>query len=97
MLLQILQEECAEVIQAVSKINRFGIDGNYPDGTSNTDQLDTEMCDVGTLIGMVIIEIQKTHGYKLRKIADADAINAKILRVEKSLEDSKTKGALKDE
>ena len=35
--MDILQEECAEVIQAVSKISRFGID-NYKPGKPKTNR-----------------------------------------------------------
>lgn len=35
--MDILQEECAEVIQAVSKIRRFGIDNHKP-GKSKTNR-----------------------------------------------------------
>ncbi len=35
--MDILQEECAEVIQAVSKISRFGLD-NYKPGKPKTNR-----------------------------------------------------------
>ena len=44
-LLLILQEECAEVIQAVSKIFRFGIDTTW-NGVSNRDHLEEELGDL---------------------------------------------------
>ena len=49
--MSILQEECAEVIQAVSKINRFGID-NYKPGKpkTNREHLEEEMGDVLAMI-----------------------------------------------
>lgn len=50
-ILSILQEECAEVIQAVSKINRFGIDGkDMTTGITNRDALVTEVGDVIAMI-----------------------------------------------
>jgi NTP pyrophosphatase (non-canonical NTP hydrolase) len=55
MLLQLVQEECAEVIQAISKINRFGI--NYQHDTTgvfNSDHLKTELTDVLTLIDILV-------------------------------------------
>ena len=50
-LLTCLQEECAEVIQVISKIKRFGLDDCHPDtGVVNKDWLIAEMHDVSTLI-----------------------------------------------
>jgi len=49
--MDILQEECAEVIQAVSKISRFGID-NYKPGKSKTNRehLEEELGDLYAMI-----------------------------------------------
>ena len=51
--MDILQEECAEVIQAVSKCSRFGID-NYKPGKplTNREHLEEEL---GDLLAMVDI------------------------------------------
>jgi len=51
--MDILQEECAEVIQAVSKIRRFGIDNAKP-GTENTNREHLEE-EIGDLLAMVDI------------------------------------------
>lgn len=51
----ILIEECSEVIQAVSKCFRFGIDGQYNDRT-NRARLEEE---IGDLLAMIdILEYQ---------------------------------------
>ena len=47
--MSILQEECAEVIQAVSKINRFGLESEWQ-GVTNKQALITEIGDVLALI-----------------------------------------------
>ena len=53
--LNILQEECAEVIQAASKIKRFGLVGKPILRTStNLQNLEDEMGDVLALFSMVI-------------------------------------------
>lgn len=52
-LLGILQEECAEVIQIISKIRRFGIDSTYHEGTSNHYLLNLEIADVLAVIKML--------------------------------------------
>ena len=53
--LGILQEECAEVIQEVSKIRRFGLDElSYHTGTSHRATLEAEVGDVLCLIDYLI-------------------------------------------
>ena len=44
-ILLILQEECAEVIQAISKVKRFGLNNNI-------DQLNQEIADVLCMINL---------------------------------------------
>ena len=57
-ILQILQEECAEVIQATSKVFRFGLFDTHPDtpNKTNTYHLEEELGDV-----MAMIELLATH------------------------------------
>lgn len=53
--LNILQEECAEVIQAASKIKRFGIDSVHPfeeNPKTNLENLEMELGDVLAMIDM---------------------------------------------
>ena len=52
--LNILQEECAEVIQAASKIKRFGLVGKRLDSDTNLNSLETELGDVQALIELVV-------------------------------------------
>ena len=54
--MDILQEECAEVIQAVSKIRRFGAD-NHKYGTSQTNRQHLEE-EVGDLLCMIDLLIK---------------------------------------
>jgi NTP pyrophosphatase (non-canonical NTP hydrolase) len=51
----VLQEECAEVIQAVSKINRFGMNGEWQ-GVTNKQSLVTEIGDVLAIIKVLMEE-----------------------------------------
>jgi len=55
--LDILQEECAEVIQAVSKVSRFGID-NYKPGKPKTNREHMEE-ELGDLLAMVDIMLEQ--------------------------------------
>lgn len=48
--LVILMEECGEVVQACSKILRWGWDSRYEDGTLNSDRLRAEMDDLQGMI-----------------------------------------------
>lgn len=52
--LLILQEECAEVIQAASKVFRFGVDSKWPneDSASTLEELQME---VGQVLCMIDI------------------------------------------
>lgn len=57
-ILDILQEECAEVIQNISKCRRFGLENQYlKDTGTQRDQLAKEIGDV-----MAMIELLKEHG-----------------------------------
>lgn len=51
----ILQEECAEVVQAVSKINRFGLNSEWQ-GVTNKQALVTEIGDVLAVIQILVEE-----------------------------------------
>lgn len=55
--MDILQEECAEVIQAVSKISRFGID-NFKPGKSKTNREHLEE-ELGDMLAMIDILLEK--------------------------------------
>jgi NTP pyrophosphatase (non-canonical NTP hydrolase) len=72
-ILQILQEECAEVIQATSKIFRFGFESNHPDtpDKSNTDHLEEELGDVLAMIELLdshkVISYSNVIQFKQRK------------------------------
>lgn len=56
--MDILQEECAEVIQAVSKISRFGIDNMKPGKPkTNREHLEEELGDM-----LAMIDILKEMG-----------------------------------
>jgi NTP pyrophosphatase (non-canonical NTP hydrolase) len=57
-ILDILQEECAEVIQNISKCRRFGLENEYLKGSgTQRDQLVKEIGDV-----IAMIDLLKDHG-----------------------------------
>ena len=67
-----LQEEAAEVIQAVSKINRFGENNHHPDrSTTNLQELVGEIEDflaiVGALESLQYFDLTKSQQNILRK------------------------------
>lgn len=51
-ILRITQEECAEVIQAISKIFRFGIDEEF-EGRTNRQRLQAELGDLQCMISLL--------------------------------------------
>ena len=69
--MNILSEECAEVIQAVSKINRFGID-NYKPGKPKTNRQHLEE-ELGDLMAMIDIlqEMDVVSYANIEKAAEA--------------------------
>ena len=52
-ILDILQEECGEVVQIVSKCRRFGIDDSYQDGETNRARLTKEVGDLMCMIQLM--------------------------------------------
>jgi NTP pyrophosphatase (non-canonical NTP hydrolase) len=49
----IAQEECAEVTQAISKVFRFGINGEH-NGATNKQRLEEEVGDLLCMVEMMI-------------------------------------------
>lgn len=72
-ILVITQEECAEVIQEISKIFRFGIDNSHKDGMTHRTKLEMEVGDLLAMIDLLlehkIIDKDYIDSYKLQKIA----------------------------
>lgn len=57
-LLDLLQEECAEVIQNVSKVRRFGLDNQYLNGEgTQQDALVKEIADM-----LLLVDLLEAHG-----------------------------------
>jgi NTP pyrophosphatase (non-canonical NTP hydrolase) len=56
--LVITQEECAEVIQAISKVLRFGFDSSYPFQDSATTKECLEI-EIGQLLCMIDILVEQ--------------------------------------
>ena len=52
--LVILQEECAEVTQAVCKAFRFGLDSRHEDGPTKKEELESEIGDLLCIIDILI-------------------------------------------
>ena len=53
-ILVITQEECAEVIQEISKIFRFGIDNKHKTGVVHREKLTEEVGDLLCMIDLLI-------------------------------------------
>jgi NTP pyrophosphatase (non-canonical NTP hydrolase) len=71
--MDITQEECAEVIQAISKVCRFGMNNHKPGKTqTNLEHLEEELGDVlamiDILLDMKVIDIRALEQAKIAKI-----------------------------
>jgi len=70
--LVILQEECAEVIQAVSKCYRFGLDNQHKSGASQRSNLEIEIGDMLALVDILIeqgvLNLNSINTAKINKI-----------------------------
>ena len=54
-IMSIFQEECAENVQAVSKIFRFDFDGRHPDKSyNNREHLEEEVGDLLAMIDLML-------------------------------------------
>ena len=51
--LTITQEEAAEVIQAISKCRRFGLDNSHKDGGTQKDNLTREVGDIYCMLELL--------------------------------------------
>ena len=51
-IMQITQEECAEVVQAISKVFRFGMESEH-NGVTNREHLQVEVGDVLCMIDLM--------------------------------------------
>lgn len=69
--MDILQEECAEVIQAVSKIRRFGIDNAKPGKPkTNREHLEEELGDLYAMID-ILQELDIVSWTNIERAAEA--------------------------
>jgi NTP pyrophosphatase (non-canonical NTP hydrolase) len=70
--LVILQEECAEVIQAVSKCYRFGLDNQHKSGATQRANLELEVGDMLALVDILVdqgvIDLNNLQTAKLNKV-----------------------------
>jgi NTP pyrophosphatase (non-canonical NTP hydrolase) len=74
--MDILQEECAEVIVAVSKISRFGIDNHkHGETQTNLEHLEEELGDMLAMIDILLeLGIVNTHSLEQAKIAKIEKL-----------------------
>ena len=84
--LLILQEECAEVVQATSKCFRFGLNGMYLQ-ESNRERLEQEIGDVLAMIdiltnqGEISLErLLEAKQRKFKKLSQWSTLNLKSLK-----------------
>ncbi len=73
-ILVITQEECAEVIQEISKCFRFGIDNNHKSGLPHREVLEQEIGDLLCMLDLCI---------KNGIVSEVGILEAKVKKVEK--------------
>jgi NTP pyrophosphatase (non-canonical NTP hydrolase) len=78
-ILQLLTEECAEVIQAISKVKRFGLTSKYKKGKTKKQELQQE---IGDVVALVMILMAK-HPEILNELDLSLAIKKKIQKLKK--------------
>ena len=70
-ILDILQEECGELVVAASKVRRFGLDNSYKNGGTQREHLTQEAGDVMLMIKLLIdngvFTDEELHDAMLRK------------------------------
>ncbi len=75
--MDILQEECGELIVAVSKVRRFGLFNTYKDGGTQKEHLTQEAGDV-----MLMIQLLVAHGVidenELKEASERKATKLKV-------------------
>jgi len=52
--MDILQEECGELVVAISKVRRFGLHNSYKDGGTQKEHLTQEAGDVMLMIQLLV-------------------------------------------
>jgi NTP pyrophosphatase (non-canonical NTP hydrolase) len=76
--MDILQEECAEVIQAVSKISRFGLDNLKPGKPkTNREHLEEELGDLQAMVD-ILQELDIVSFSNIERAAEAKREKLKI-------------------
>ena len=76
--MNISMEECAEVIQAISKIFRFGLESIHPEtGIDNKTHLETEIGDLRAMLDL----LTRSHNLSMSNITKAyNNKNQKLLK-----------------
>lgn len=76
-IMDILQEECGELVTAISKVRRFGLFNTYKDGGTQREHLTQEAGDV-----MLLIDLLKEEGIftedELRQAKERKATKLKV-------------------
>jgi|TARA_B100001094_G_C18071269_1_gene740141 NTP pyrophosphatase (non-canonical NTP hydrolase) len=75
-LLYILGEECSEVVQAISKANRFGFDTKFESNLTNAEKISYEMADLVAVYEMLVEHnIIPKYDDKLKQLKKDKVIN----------------------
>jgi NTP pyrophosphatase (non-canonical NTP hydrolase) len=72
-LLTVLQEECAEVTQAISKIFRFGEESYHPKDRNKISNYDHFITELGDIMGVIKLLAEDGHIDEEKLMAAAEA------------------------
>lgn len=79
--LDMMAEECAEVIQAIMKIKRHGFESSSPFGAkpeTNREALVRELADVAAVMGMLHVDLPEMDNMSYVDAAVTQALNKKL-------------------
>ncbi len=75
-LLWLLGEECSEVVQAISKANRFGFDTKFESNLTNAEKISYEIADLVAVYEMLVEHnIIPKYDDKLKQLKKDKVIN----------------------
>lgn len=95
-LLDCLQEECAEIIQIVSKIKRFGLHEVWPDKARNPERLSNEeRLNRESNDYIATMELLQSKGVRIFR--DTELVGKKWVRLRKYMDYSRQQGLLEPE
>lgn len=92
-----IAEEASEISKEALKCARFGMDDRYPDGSAMTtaERMHAEVNDLMAALTMLALEIGHKPPSTVELIEESKDISERMKKIEKYMEYSRQRGALK--